>query len=141
MTDFLITVSAPPWPPRRRFWFFIFLASLASFARQGRFYIHLTRTYRKMVDELCRLRGSNILNKIRVLQNEPKEPNLTPLSATPDAAKISTEPTEPKAPKLPKEDHRGIRPLLEKQEPSRVYSAIPPKIPTLGDDLQPSWLL
>jgi hypothetical protein len=31
-----------------------------------------------------------------VLQNEPKDPDLTPLDSTPDAKKISTEPNEPK---------------------------------------------
>jgi hypothetical protein len=38
--------------------------------------IHLTRTYRKAIDDLRRLRGGNILPKIPVLQNEPKVPGL-----------------------------------------------------------------
>jgi hypothetical protein len=56
--------------------------------------IHLTRIYRKAVDELRRLRGGNFLNEIPVLQNEPEDPKLTPLNATPDVPEISTEPKE-----------------------------------------------
>jgi hypothetical protein len=57
--------------------------------------IHLTRTYRKAIDDLRRLRGGNILPKIPVLQNEPKLPDLNPLDATKESVEISTEPKEP----------------------------------------------
>jgi len=59
--------------------------------------IHLTRTYRKAMDELRCLRTENIKKKNRVLQNEPKDLGLSPLNATKDAATISTEPKEPSA--------------------------------------------
>ncbi len=56
--------------------------------------IHLTRIYRQAVDQLPLLRGGNFLNEIPVLQNEPENPKLTPLDATPDVPEISTEPKE-----------------------------------------------
>ena len=42
-----------------------------------------------------RLRGDNILNENRILQNEPESRDLTALNSTPDAKKISTEPKAP----------------------------------------------
>jgi hypothetical protein len=77
--------------------------------------IHLTRAYRKAVDELRCLRAEKTLK----LQNEPKDPNLTPMDSTPDAKKISTEPNERKphasawgypvgqVPDLPMENHEA----------------------------------
>src|SRR4029077_17514010 len=41
--------------------------------------IHLTRTYRRAVEDLRRLRGGNLLNENKIFQNEPEEPNLSPL--------------------------------------------------------------
>ena len=63
--------------------------------------IHLTRTYRKTMDELRCLRSENIKKKNRVLQNEPKDLGLSPLNATKNAAEISTEPKEPTASQHP----------------------------------------
>jgi hypothetical protein len=57
--------------------------------------IHLTRTYRRAVDDLRRLRGGNILNENKILQNEPETPELSPLNAIETTPEISTEPKEP----------------------------------------------
>jgi hypothetical protein len=57
--------------------------------------IHLTRTYRKAMDELRCLRSENIREKNRVLQNEPKDLGLSPLNVTKHVVEISTEPNEP----------------------------------------------
>jgi hypothetical protein len=76
---------------------FLALANSKGYDTVLRTDIHLTRTYRKALDELRRLRGGNILNKVPVLQNEPENPNLTTMNSTSAAKKISTEPTEPKA--------------------------------------------
>ena len=54
--------------------------------------IHLTREYRKAMDELRCLRTKNIRRKNRVLQNEPKDLGLSLLNATRRVEKISTEP-------------------------------------------------
>jgi hypothetical protein len=91
--------------------------------------IHLTRTYRKALDELRRLRGGNILNKIPVLQNEPEDPNLTTMDATPAAKKISTEPSEPSAPPDSPPDilHPGYRPATAPSVSTgdRIHPIIP----------------
>jgi hypothetical protein len=63
--------------------------------------IHLTRAYRKAMDELRCLRTENIRKKNAVLQNEPKDLGLSPLNRTKDAAEISTEPKEPTASQHP----------------------------------------
>ena len=54
--------------------------------------INMTRKYRRAVDELRRLRGGNLLNENRILQNEPELPDLSPLNTTKAMSKISTEP-------------------------------------------------
>jgi hypothetical protein len=77
MTDFFIIVSARHCPFEGDPDFFIFFASLASFARRV-FWGSLTG-------------GENI-----ILQNEPESQNLTHLNSTFYAKKISTEPKEPK---------------------------------------------
>jgi hypothetical protein len=41
-------------------------------------------------------RGENILHEISILQNEPKNPNLSSLNTIAIAKKFSTEPSEPK---------------------------------------------
>jgi hypothetical protein len=56
--------------------------------------IHLTRTFRRSIEELRRLRGGHILPETPQLQIEPTSPDLTTLNATPDTAGISTEPKE-----------------------------------------------
>jgi hypothetical protein len=43
-----------------------------------------------------RLRGGNILNENRILQNEPERPGLSLLNTTKTTPEISTEPKEPK---------------------------------------------
>ena len=53
--------------------------------------IHLTRTYRRAIDELRRLRGGKILELLE-LQIEPEAAPITTLNTTPAAAKFSTEP-------------------------------------------------
>jgi hypothetical protein len=58
--------------------------------------VHLTRIYRRAVEDLRRLRGGNILNENLVLQNEPETADVNPLNTTQDAVKVSTEPEEPK---------------------------------------------
>src|SRR6202051_3565485 len=63
--------------------------------------IHLTRAYRKAMDELRCLRSENIKKKNRVLQNEPKDLGLSPLNATKNVDDISTEPNEPTASQHP----------------------------------------
>ena len=62
--------------------------------------IHLTRAYRKAMDELRCPRTENIQKKNRVLQNEPKDLGLSPLNATKDVDEISTEPTASQHPPL-----------------------------------------
>jgi hypothetical protein len=59
-----------------------FSAATGTALRNG---IHLTPTYRKTIDELRRISCGNIMNKIPVLQNEPKALDLSALNATPDA--------------------------------------------------------
>jgi len=74
--------------------------------------IHLTRTYRRAVDDLRRRRGGNVLNENKISQNEPESQSLTPLNSTPDAKKISTEPEEPETvgqvPDLPNAEETKI---------------------------------
>jgi hypothetical protein len=57
--------------------------------------IRLTRTYRRAVDDLRRLRGGNILNENKISQNEPESTDVSPLDATEASPEISTEPEEP----------------------------------------------
>jgi hypothetical protein len=57
--------------------------------------IHLTRIYRRAVDDLRRLRRGNLLNENRIFQNEPENQDLSPLNTTEAAPEISTEPKEP----------------------------------------------
>jgi hypothetical protein len=59
--------------------------------------IHLTRTYRRAVEELRLLRGGKILAENPVLQIEPKDKPLSPLNATKTDSKISTEPKDPRS--------------------------------------------
>jgi hypothetical protein len=59
--------------------------------------IHLTRTYRRAVEELRLLRGGKILTENPVLQIEPKDKPLSPLNATKTDSKISTEPKDPRS--------------------------------------------
>ena len=77
MTDFFIIVSARHCPFQGDPDFFIFFASLASFARQG-FWVASS--------------AETTLN----CQNEPESQGLTPLNSTATTKKISTEPKEPK---------------------------------------------
>jgi hypothetical protein len=60
--------------------------------------IHLTRTYRRAVEDLLRLRGGNILNENKIFQNEPETRDLSLLNATEASPEISTEPEEPETP-------------------------------------------
>jgi hypothetical protein len=53
--------------------------------------------YRKAVEDLRRLSGGNILNEMRIFQNEPENPLVSPLNSTKHASEISTEPEEPGA--------------------------------------------
>jgi len=57
--------------------------------------IHLTRIYRRAVDDLRRLRGGNLLNENKIFQNEPEDQRLSPLDTTENVPEISTEPKEP----------------------------------------------
>ena len=50
----------------------------------------------RAVDDRRRLRGGNILNENKILQNEPETPDLSPLDTTKADSEISTEPEEPK---------------------------------------------
>ena len=74
--------------------------------------IHLTRTYRRAVDDLRRLRGGNILNENKISQNEPESPDVSPLDATKAGPEISTEPEEPETvgqvPDLPNAEETKI---------------------------------
>jgi hypothetical protein len=59
--------------------------------------IHLTRLYRKAIDDLRRLRGGKLLSEDRIFQNEPESSDLSPLTTTETEPEISTEPKEPRA--------------------------------------------
>jgi hypothetical protein len=54
--------------------------------------IHLTRTYRRAVEDLRRLRGGKLLNENQIFRNEPEPPSISPLNATEATSEISTEP-------------------------------------------------
>jgi hypothetical protein len=56
--------------------------------------IHLTRTFRRAIEELRRLRGGIILPETPELQIEPTSPNLTTLNTTSPTTEISTEPKD-----------------------------------------------
>ena len=58
--------------------------------------VHLTRLYRKAVDDLRRLRSGKLLSEDRIFQNEPESSDLSPLTTTEAEPEISTEPKEPK---------------------------------------------
>ncbi len=49
------------------------------FTNEGREYPRIRKALR---DDLCHLRGGNILNENKILQNEPETPELSPLNAT-----------------------------------------------------------
>jgi hypothetical protein len=57
---------------------------------------HLSRTFRRAIEELRRLRGGNIVPETPRLQIEPTSPNLTTLNTTSPTTEISTEPKEPR---------------------------------------------
>ena len=57
--------------------------------------IRMTRKYRRAIDNLRCLRSGKLLNERAGIQNEPKPPNVTPLTAIKIEPKFSTEPTEP----------------------------------------------
>ena len=60
--------------------------------------IHITRIYRRAIEDLLRLRGGNILNENKIFQNEPEPQGLSPLDLTKTDPEISTEPKELEAP-------------------------------------------
>src|SRR5689334_16079307 len=71
---------SPPWPTRRD-----------TILRSD---IHLTRVYHKALNDFRLLRAGKALNKIPVLQNEPKTPDLSSMNSTSSPKEISTEPKE-----------------------------------------------
>ena len=56
--------------------------------------IHLTRTYHKALDNFRRFKAGKVIDRISVLRNEPKTPNLSPMDSARDVKAISTEPKE-----------------------------------------------